>query len=151
MTVNPAGLLERGFEGTIAGRSGDTLVLLPRLGGPARTFLPDSDSLLFVFAGNHSMLMRGALIGTMAGLVAGGVVGMVAGKVCNTSDPLCSTRRQVVGRAAFLLGGCGLATGLLIGVLASHEDWMHSQEYWAARPVISAGPHGMQLGLTVPF
>jgi hypothetical protein len=150
-TLNQAGLLDRGFEGTIERRVGDTLVLQPKLGGPSKAFLPTSTAQLFVFTGKRSMLMRGAIIGTMAGLFAGGVVGMVAGRVCTNSDPLCPRRRQVVWQAGFILGSCGLATGLAIGALASHEHWTRSQEYWVAHPVLSIGPQRMELGLAVAF
>ena len=150
-TLSAAGLLDRGFEGTIERRSGDTLVLQPKVGGPSKTFLAASDAQLFVFTGKHSMLMRGAVIGATAGLVAGGVVGMVAGKVCTTSDPLCSRRRQISWEAGLVLGGCGLVSGLIIGVLASHEHWTRSQEFWAVHPVLSIGSGGMELGLAVPF
>jgi F0F1-type ATP synthase membrane subunit c/vacuolar-type H+-ATPase subunit K len=150
-TLSTAGLLDRGFEGTIERRAGDTLVLQPWSGGASRSFLTTSDAQLFVFAGKHSMLLRGAVIGTTAGLVAAGAVGMVAGKVCTTSDPLCPQRRQIYWQAGFVLGSCGLAAGLLIGALASHDDWTRSQEYWGARPALSFGSEGMVLGLRVPF
>ena len=50
------------------------------------------------------------------------------------------------------LGGMvGLLGGLAFGAMSSHDTW--TRIYWksAARPVISPSPHGVGIGLSLPW
>ena len=149
-SFDAAGFLDRGLEGRLERVSGDTLVLTPRAGGPARSILASSEMQLFVFAGKRSLLLRGAAIGGMSGALAGGFVGMVAGRVCTTDDPQCPIRHRITAKASLILGASGMAAGLLIGAIASREYWVRSRDYWPS-PSLSVGAEGVALGVALAF
>ena len=149
--LTESGTLDRGFEGDLDRISGDTLVLHPRWGGTRQTFLANPSSQLFVFTGKHSAVLKGAAIGGTIGLLTGSFIAAAAGEVCESDDVLCTQRRPIAVKAGVLFGLTGAATGLLIGVFASYEDWARSMKYWGVRPAVSIGARWISGGLTVSF
>jgi hypothetical protein len=126
-------------------------VLHPRWGGTRQTFLASPSSQLFVFAGKHSAVLKGAAIGGTIGLLTGSFIAAAAGDVCASDDALCTQRRPIAAKAGILFGMTGAATGLLIGLFASYEEWTRSKKYWGVRPAVSIGARWISGGLTVSF
>lgn len=146
-TTGERGYLDQRAEGTIERMSGDTLFLAQKIGGSREVYVGHPETQLFVFTGRSSSAGKGAAVGGILGLVAVGVVGMIAGKGCVGDRPLCTQRRPAsLGLNAGLVV-VGLGTGLVIGVVSSHDIWQRSPP--PSEAVVASG--GVHLGYSIVF
>jgi hypothetical protein len=149
--MDEAGAVVRGAEGVLQRVSPDSLTLRPLSGGPDQVFVASPQAAHLIRTGHRAYLVRGAVIGGFAGLLTGAIITMSKGRECADLDYLCPQREVPIVSRELLVAGIGATTGALIGLLRSHDVWTPWPAPPQARPVVSIGARGLELGLSLPF
>lgn len=148
-SVSTTGKLDRGIEGTLERRSGDTVWVRPTKGGELTAYSPSARQ-LFVYSGRASSAGRGALLGGGFGALAGAAIGFAAGRDCDGDEWLCFDRGTTALLGGAGLGLTGLVGGLIVGALSSHEVWRRAIPS-RITPIALGAPNGVTFGLAVRF
>jgi hypothetical protein len=146
-----SGALDAGVKGTFEGMTSDSLRVRQAPGGPLVSVGLGPQTRLFVFTGRRSSLGRGAAIGGLGGVLAGAIIGFAGGEDCSGSDWLCFDRGTMALAGAVALGGVGLAGGLIVGALSSHDTWAPTGWRANLHPLVTPVRQGLGLGLSVAF
>jgi len=146
-----SGGMNAGIKGTLEAVTGDSLLRLTGEQGQAVSVGLGAQSQLFIFAGRRSSAGHGAVIGGIAGALAGAVIGAVGGEDCSGDEYLCFNRGTTAVAGALVLGGIGVAGGLIVGALMPHDTWARATWSGPLRAVVTPSSHGIGLGLSLSF
>jgi len=141
------GTLDAGVQGTLEWVIGDSLHLRLFPGAQTVSVFVGPQTQLFLFNGRRSSAGKGALIGGLVGAGMGALIGFGGG---NDGGSFLSSG-ATAAMAGTLFGVVGAVGGLMLGALSSHDTWTRIGWKSPARPVFSPSPHGIRLGLSLPF
>jgi hypothetical protein len=119
--------------------AGDSLVLRPRGGGPVVALVPPPAAQLYLYQGRRSLTARGAVIGGLLGVAVGGLVGAFTSRGCSPAGVCSVSRRSRALERSAGFGGAGLAAGLVVGTVLSHDLWVRTWLFPAPEPALRLG------------
>jgi len=149
-SVSTRGHLDRGIEGTLERRTGDTLWVRPTKGGELAAYSASDRQQLFVYSGRASSAGKGAAYGAGIGALAGAAIGLAAGEDCSGDEWLCFDRGTLALAGGVGLGLTGLIGGVIVGALSSHEVWRRAIPS-RVTPIALGAPNRVTFGLAVRF